>query len=103
MLRLTSTRRSSTTRPCWTSSIKPIPQFNKSVLHLVLDSAQFIEHLFELGMGDAAEGFLVHSQGFGLVLQVTHPYRRSHCQVARIPAPAVELPGLTALLATEAD
>src|SRR5690606_31676666 len=34
-----STRRSSSTRPCWTSSINPIPQFNKSVLHLVLDSA----------------------------------------------------------------
>ena len=25
--------------PCWTSSINPTPQFNKSVLHLVLDSA----------------------------------------------------------------
>lgn len=34
---------------------------------------------------------------------LAHPYRRSHCQVARIPAPAVKLPGLTALLATEAD
>src|SRR5690606_25079213 len=37
-----STRRSSSTRPCWTSSINPIPQFNKSVLHLVLDSAHQI-------------------------------------------------------------
>lgn len=27
------------TKPCWTSSINPVPQFNKPVLHLVLDSA----------------------------------------------------------------
>jgi IS30 family transposase len=33
------TRRSWSTRPCWTSSINPVPQFNKPVLHLVLDSA----------------------------------------------------------------
>ena len=31
------------TKPCWTSSINPTPQFNKSVLHLVLDSANYIK------------------------------------------------------------
>jgi hypothetical protein len=48
-----STRLSSSTRPCWTSSINPTPQFNKSVLHLVLDSAVFM-HENDVFLGNNA-------------------------------------------------
>jgi hypothetical protein len=36
---------SASTKPCWTSSINTTPQFNKSVLHLVLDSAKQLTDL----------------------------------------------------------